>query len=177
MRARWGPRSPCSRRCPPRSPDQLARRDTGVHLPEAAGQHVEDEPPHLVPVRQVGAEADAVDRLPHVGIEVGEGLEGKGRPDAGLLLDLCLQIVIAEAEHPAAGVVDQHHLAGAENALGDDQRADDVIGGDAARVADEVGIPGLQPEDGGKVDPPVHAADHGDVPGRDLRCREPARTS
>jgi len=116
------------------------------------------------------------DRLmAQVGVEVGKRLEGEWRPDTGLPLDLRLQLVVLERQHAAPGVVDQHHLLRAEEALGDDQRADDIVGGDPASVADDMGVAGLQPEDGGKIEPPIHAADHRDVAGGHVVERAEAR--
>ena len=41
---------------------------------------------------------------------------------------------------PAAGVVDGHHLAGAEEELADGQRPDLIAGDNTARVADDVSL-------------------------------------
>ena len=47
---------------------------------------------------------------------------------------------VLEGEHPAARVLDDDHLLGAEQLLADDQRADRVVGGEAAGVADDVRV-------------------------------------
>jgi hypothetical protein len=62
-------------------------------------------------------------------------------------------------------VVEEDDLASAEEALGEAQRSDHVVGDDAAGVADDVRSPLPSPstED---VDARVHARDHGEVAGR-----------
>ena len=82
-----------------------------------------------------------------------------------------LELVVGEGQHPAVGVVDQDDLLGAEQALGDGQRADLVVGDDAARVADDVRVAFVQAEDAVDVEPGVHAGDDGDVLGRGQRER------
>ncbi|MGA9114495.1 MAG: hypothetical protein WB802_11960 [Candidatus Dormiibacterota bacterium] len=95
-------------------------RVAGRYLAQAAGAHVVHEAANLIPVGQERARRDPCHRLTQFGLEVGEGLEGERRPDARLLLDASRQLVIAEAQHDAVGVVDQQHGAGPEKALGDD---------------------------------------------------------
>ena len=53
-----------------------------------------------------------------------------------------MHVGVVEREHPAAGVLDDDHLLGAEELLADDQRADRVVGREPARVPDDVGIAG-----------------------------------
>ena len=102
-------------------------------------------------------------RLADGDVEVGEALEGEGGPDAGLRLDFVLHGFLAQAEGAAAGVVDQHHRPGAEEALGQHQRADDVVGDDAAGVAEDMGVTRLEPEQPDGVDAGVHAGHDGDA--------------
>jgi hypothetical protein len=59
-------------------------------------------------------------------------------------VDRILELGIAEGEHPAIGVVDQHDLARAQEALRDHQRPDRVVGDHAARVADHVRVSFLE---------------------------------
>jgi hypothetical protein len=61
-------------------------------------------------------------------------------------------------------VVDQHHLAGPQLALGDRQRADHVVGDDAAGVAQDVGLALAEAERGEDVEARVHAGDDRQVP-------------
>ena len=50
--------------------------------------------------------------------------------------------------------------------MGDDQRAQGVVGGDAAGVADHVGITGMQAQAMLEQDAGVHAGQHSDVAAR-----------
>ena len=59
--------------------------------------------------------------------------------------DLLAEVVVGEGEHAAVGVVDEDDLLGAEQALRDRQRADLVVGDDAAGVADHVRVAFLRP--------------------------------
>jgi hypothetical protein len=63
-------------------------------------------------------------------------------------------------------MVDEHDLGGAEQALGDDQRPDHIVGDHAARVADDVRVPRPQPEHRVEVQARVHAGDNRDAGGR-----------
>jgi hypothetical protein len=56
-------------------------------------------------------------------------------------------------------VVDQHHLPGSQLALGEGQRADHVVGDDAAGVAQDVRLALAEPQRGEDVEPRVHAGD------------------
>ena len=67
--------------------------------------------------------------------------------------------VLVGIEQPASGMADDHDLVGPEQLLADDQRADDVLGGEPARVPDDVGFAGPQPEGGLDVEPRVHAGE------------------
>jgi hypothetical protein len=71
-----------------------------------------------------------------------------------------------KGEHPAVRVVDEDDLLGAEQALGDRQRADLVVGDHAAGVADDVRIALVEPQDAQRVDPGVHAGHDRDLLGR-----------
>ena len=88
------------------------------------------------------------------------------RLDPDVVLDRALELVVGEGEHPAVGVVDEDDLLGPEQALGDRQRADLVVGDHAAGVADDVGVALLQAEQGVGIQARVHAGEHGDLPGR-----------
>ena len=85
---------------------------------------------------------------------------------AGRWPDLRLQLVpevLGDDSQAAAGVVDEDDAAGAQRALADGQRADDVVGDHAARVADGVAVAELQAERGVQVEAGVHAGDDGDA--------------
>src|SRR5438552_12681765 len=79
---------------------------------------------------------------------------------------LPLHIVVLEGEHAAVGVVDQDDLVGPQQALGDDQRSNGVVGGDAAGVADDVRVALDESEDLVHVEAGVHAGQHRQVLGR-----------
>ena len=60
-------------------------------------------------------------------------------------------------------MVDQNDLARAEQSLGYCQRANDVLGDDAARVTNHVRIALRQTEDAEWIQSGVHARDHRDM--------------
>jgi hypothetical protein len=97
-------------------------------------------------VQQEVRSAHAQDRLTHIRVEIGERLDRERRCHAGGLLELGAETVVAERLHAAVGVVDQDHLARAEPSLRDRQRADHVIGDDAARVAQHVRLAVPEPQ-------------------------------
>jgi hypothetical protein len=99
-------------------------------------------------------------------MEVAEGLQSERRPQPGIHLDPGLDLIVGERLHAALSVVDEHDLGGIEQALGDDQRPDHVIGHGAARVADDVGVAELEPEHRVDVEACVHAGDDRDTHGR-----------
>ena len=98
-------------------------------------------------------------------VDVAAGLLDQRRDDGGVL----------EREHPAAGVLDDDDLLGAEEVLADDQRADRVVGREAAGVADDVGVAAAQAEDVLDRQPRVHAGEDGELPAG--REREPERSN
>jgi hypothetical protein len=114
-------------------------------------------------MREKRARLDARDRLADVGVKVGEGAEGElgTRPCFGL--DLAREIVVGERLHAASAVMDEHDLGGLEQPLGDDQRADHVVGDHATGVADDVRVSRFQPKRREDVQPGVHAGDDRDA--------------
>ena len=138
-----------------------ARRGRSGDLLELAGVHVVDEAAHRVLVGHEGAGLDAGDRLADVTLQVGERLQGEVGPQPGVGLDVGLHLVVGEGQHAAVGVVDEDDLAGPEQALGDDQGAERVVGDHAAGVADDVGLALAEPQQGVHVEAGVHAGDHG----------------
>ena len=69
------------------------------------------------------------------------------------------QGVLVRADETAPGVADDDDLVGPEQLLADDQRADDVVRGETAGVADDVGVAHLETERPEDVEPRVHAGD------------------
>jgi len=76
-----------------------------------------------------------------VPVKVGEHLEREQGCEARLRPDGRLHLVIAEGQHAAVGVVDEHDLPGPERPLGDQQRADRVIPDDAGVSSPSLRIP------------------------------------
>src|SRR4051812_18109311 len=64
---------------------------------------------------------------------------------AGVLLDLGLEVVVGERQHAAVGVVDQDDLACTEQALADGQRADCVLGDDTPALRMTWASPSCRP--------------------------------
>src|ERR1017187_5662266 len=123
-------------------------------------RHVVDESPNRVLLRNERAQIDAGDRLANVLVEIPESFDRPRRLDAGLVLDLLLELVVGEGEHSAVGVMDEDDLLCTEQPLGDRQRADLVICDDATGVADYVSIALFQAEHPVGVQPRVHAGQH-----------------
>ena len=136
----------------------LTRRSVAVeHLLEQAGLDIEDEAAHGIRVMQERRIADAAHRLPHGVVGVEKGLHRPGRAVSGELSELCAELVLPQLGQAAVGVVDDHHLAGAERVLRDRERADDVVGDDPARVAHQVDLARLQLKGNVRVHAAVHA--------------------
>src|SRR5690606_7888286 len=175
---RWSPRPTPAARCtspPPGSTSSTPARSSpgrwpaparSAHLPQPPGPDVVDGAPDDVAVGQVGGRPHPGDRRPHRGVEVVEAAEGERRPLAGLGLDLVGQRLVVEAVQAAVGVVDDEHLAGAELALRQRERPQDVVGDDAAGVADEVHLAERQAQGGEQVEAGVHAGHDRGPPGR-----------
>src|SRR5919198_4989897 len=116
------------------------------HFAQLSALDLVDEPTHGVLLRDERAGFDPRDRLPDVLLQVVERLRRPLGLDSGFLLHLAAELVVAEGEHAAVGVVDQHDLLGSEEALRDCQRADLVIGDYSAGVADHMRVALVQPE-------------------------------
>src|SRR5699024_450767 len=99
-----GPRRPPRPRGPPASAD-FAQRPV---------RDVVDEAPDHGPVGEEGIGLDPRERLAHVRLRIAEGLGRPARAHPGIGLDLRLELVVAEGEHPAVGVVDADDLLRAE---------------------------------------------------------------
>src|SRR2546426_7947856 len=138
-------------------------RDPLSHLVEATGFHVVDETADLVLSGDEGASLNPGDRLPDVRLKIRKGFKGKVRTNADLVCDVRLHLIVAKGEHPAVGVVDQDDLFGAEQSLRDRQRADGVVGGDPARVANDVSIAFFQTENLAHMQAGIHACQDGEL--------------
>src|SRR5918995_3087772 len=112
-----------SSRATERRPLGLPPRLSGVrrsaNLVEVACLHVVDEAAHGVLLWNEGAGLDPRDRLTEVLPEIVERLRRPLRLDPRLPLDLMPELVVAEGQHPAVGVVDEHDLLGSEKPLRD----------------------------------------------------------
>src|SRR5581483_4880553 len=88
------------------------RRRVGVavpgsgHLAKPAGLHLVDEAADVLLAGDERACLDPCDRLAHVRFEIVECLGRPLRLDAGVLLHLATELVVAERQHPAVAVVD-----------------------------------------------------------------------
>src|SRR5689334_913248 len=147
-----------------------------LDLAQAPRLDLVDEAADGVLVRDEGTGLDPGDGLAHVALEVGERFQGERRPEPGVGLDLGLDLVVAERQHAAAGVVDEDDLGRPEQALGDGQGPDDVVGHHSAGVADHVRVALGEPEDAVGVEAGVHAGDHGAVLGGRHSVRRWQRT-
>ena len=124
------------------------------------------------PMRQEQVGLDSPHRLAHALVEIRERFHGERWADAGLALDLVLEVVVAEGETTASRVMDERDLLGVQLALGDDEGADDVVGHDAAGVPDDVRLAQLEPEHGEDVQAGVHAGHDDQLPlGRGCETR------
>ena len=73
------------------------------------------------------------------------------------ILDSRPQILLAGLHQSAIGVIDDHKFLGVEQVVRHQQRAQTIVGHNAASVADDVGVPSCQPQStDGK--PRVHAS-------------------
>ncbi len=86
------------------------------------------------------------------------GLEAVGEQAADHL--------VGEELHPAIGVVDDEPLGRAEQLVGDDQRADRVVAGATAGVADDVRVAFAEAGVLRRVEPGIHAGQDREPPRR-----------
>src|SRR5918996_1950844 len=77
-------------------------------LVEPARLHVVDEAPHLILPGDERAFRYSLDRVADVLFQVGKGSRAPLGPPARLLLEHLLELRVAEGEHPAVRVMDQH---------------------------------------------------------------------
>jgi hypothetical protein len=74
-----------------------------------------------------------------------------------LVRELAAQLVVGEREHPAPRVPDDQRLLRSQQPVRDDERAQCVVGDEAARVADHVCVALLEAEELRGVETRVHA--------------------
>jgi hypothetical protein len=87
------------------------------------------------------------------------------------ILDSRPQILLAGLHQPAIGVIDDHKFLGVEQIVRYQQRTQTIVGHNAASIADDVRVPGRQPQcaDG---EPRVHTSKDGQL-SRRPRCKPP----
>jgi hypothetical protein len=85
-------------------------------------------------------------RLADVGCHVSERLKSAMRPHSDLGKNLVLDLNVPKREHPALGVMDEHDLSCAEQALRYQKRTNDVLADHATGVADYVSASKLEAE-------------------------------
>ncbi len=100
--------------------------------------------------------------LPQVGLEVVEGVEmgGLACDNAHFFGQMCPQLVFLDLQQAAVGVIDDDELLGVEQVMGNDQRAQRIVGCDSAGIADHVSVTGVQSEAALEEDSGVHAGEH-----------------
>lgn len=110
--------------------------------------------------------------LAHVLLEGGDlvtdDVEGlPGRVEAGRGVDPLVQLGLAVAGDGAAGVRDDEDARDVEQVCAEDERLEGLRRDASARVAEDLGVAGLQADHGERVDARVHAGDDGDARVRD----------
>src|ERR671937_349456 len=122
------------------------RRPKLGDLTQPTGLDLVHKAADLILLRDEWACLDPRNRLPHILLEIVEGLRRPLRLDARLVLELPTKVVVSERQHAAVRVVDQHDLLGSEQPLRNGQRSDLVVSDYAAGVANDVRIALVQPE-------------------------------
>ena len=108
--------------------------------------------------------AELLQLVADVFIDVLESVE-EGRSDGGgssAILDLVAQIVFCGMHQTAIGVIDDHEFFSAEEMMRNDERAQCVVGDDAAGIVDDVGVSFLQSQ-GASRKAGVHASEDGEL--------------
>ena len=107
--------------------------------------------------------AELLQLVTHIFIDVLEGVEEGGRDGGGsrAILDSGAQVLFAGVHQAAVGVIDDHDFFRAKEMMGNDEGAKRVFRDDAAGVADDVGVAGLEAESAnGKAR--VHTGEYGE---------------
>src|SRR5215212_11952909 len=114
------------------------RKSLAAHFAESSRFDLVDETTHVLLIGDERAALDSRDGLAHVLLEVGERLQGEVWFYAHVVLYLLLHLVVGEGQHPAVRVLYEHDLLRPQQALGDHQRADLIVGDNPAGVAYDV---------------------------------------
>jgi hypothetical protein len=133
-----------------------------VDLAQRPILRVEDEAADVVAVRELAGGAEAVEGVVKGRLEVAEGAEAPVGQDA-VVGELPAEVILGGVAQAAALMHDHHDVLGAQQSLGCAERAHGVVGDEAARVADDVGVAALEAEHREEVDARVHAGQHGDL--------------
>src|SRR6266852_9509736 len=115
---------------------------------KAAGGYIVDEAADGDGCGDPGMGAQLLQLVADIFLNVLERVE-KGRSDgggSGAILDAVAQIVLGGGHQSAIGVVDDHDFFRAQQVMRNDERAQGVIGDDAAGVADDVRVAGFEAE-------------------------------
>ena len=75
-----------------------------------------------------------------LGILIGEEAHGSGRSIPGRSAQLCVQLLICECSEAAAGMVEQQYLSRSQDADGDNQLTENILGCRGPAGADDVEI-------------------------------------
>jgi hypothetical protein len=147
------------------NPSEQAWRQISIHLCQPARLHVVDKSAHRDVLRNPRVRLDLRHLLADVFFQIIERVEMRrlGGDCAHFFGELRAQFVLLHLQQAAVGVVDDDELLRIEQVMGDDQRADGVLGGDASGVADHVGVAGAQAEAVLEQDARIHARQHGGV--------------
>src|ERR1700677_1165500 len=105
---------------------------------------------------------------PEIGLQVRKSMEMARSVShrTGFLLEPGEQILVLEGQHPAVSVLDDEPFVSAKQVVRNQQRADHVIGHDAASVADNVGVASLETGEVFDRKPRVHAGNDRQMTGR-----------
>lgn len=84
--------------------------------------------------------------------------------NSAILFDIVFEAVFRNFLQSTIGVVNKNDLLSLEESLRDNQGSHYVVGDDATRVADDVGIAVVEPQHLKDVHAAVHACNHREVP-------------
>ena len=134
-----------------------------VYFAQLTRLHIVDKPAHRDMLGNPRVQFHAPYLLAHIGFKVVESMEVSRLTGdhAHLLGQPASEFVFPYLQQAAIRVVDDDELLRVEQVMRDDQGTQGVVGGNAARVADHVGIAGTQAEAMLKQDARVHAGQNG----------------
>jgi hypothetical protein len=127
---------------------------------ELAGLYVIDEAAHR-DVADVRVVLDAGDLAANILLNVLEGVKVRWDygGNASLLLELVEELIVGKSDHAAIGVIDDDKFLRAQQMMGNDQGTQRVFGGDAAGVANDVGVASFEAEELLDAEARVHAGE------------------